>query len=154
MNISTLERFYRYINKTDNCWLWVGGKNKAGYGTFHLGKGKQAAHRVSYQLHIGPIPESDEYHKTSVCHKCDNPSCVNPDHLFLGSHSDNMKDMVKKERNIGYKSGGENINSSITDEIAKEIKYGNFSYSKRPKHIDIGKSAFYSIRRGETWKHI
>ena len=89
------ERFFEKVKKTNSCWIWTGAKSgpKNNYGQiFHGGK-KIKAHRLSWQIHEGPIPEG-----MCVLHKCDNSSCVNPSHLFVGTKSDNMKDMVKKGR--------------------------------------------------------
>ncbi len=93
------ERFWRKVAKgTDGeCWLWNGAKRASGYGKLNAGGingGKITAHRFSYILHHGsPIPEGME-----ICHKCDTPACVNPSHLFLGTHQDNMTDMAIKGR--------------------------------------------------------
>lgn len=90
------ERFWEKVDKTGDCWEWTGFKNRQGYGQFQVStKNGQPAHRVSFELANGKIPDG-----MHVCHKCDNPPCVRPDHLFLGTPSDNMKDMVKKGRNI------------------------------------------------------
>lgn len=95
-----VDRFWEKVDKkTDNdCWEWKAYKisNKPGreYGYFDFGGGVDGlAHRFSYILHYGEIPDGME-----VCHRCDNPKCVNPKHLFLGSHQDNMDDMMKKNR--------------------------------------------------------
>lgn len=84
-----------WIENPDNgCWEWTGGKNNVGYGMFRDGAGMRTAHRVSYELHKGKIPKGKH-----VCHSCDNPKCVNPDHLWVGTHQDNMQDRSRKNRN-------------------------------------------------------
>lgn len=75
------------------CWLWTGALDTDGYGMIAVGRGPKPAHRVSWQLHAGEIPAGKH-----VLHRCDIPSCVNPGHLFLGTHSDNMQDGYKKGR--------------------------------------------------------
>jgi len=95
-----IERFEEKfeVDPITNCWNWIAGKHNRGYGHFHIfgmKKKSQFAHRVS--LHI--YRDFDLSSPLSVCHKCDNTSCVNPDHLFIGSHKDNMRDMVNKKRN-------------------------------------------------------
>lgn len=76
------------------CWIWIGSCNNKGYGTISVGGGKkQYAHRVAYSEYKGNIPDGYE-----VCHKCDTPACCNPDHLFIGSHKENMRDSVEKGR--------------------------------------------------------
>lgn len=85
----TLEPFERRFEKGDGCWEWKGAKTKAGYGWFSA----KIASRISWEIYRGKIPKD-----MLVCHKCDNPPCVNPDHLFLGTHKDNTLDMIKKGR--------------------------------------------------------
>jgi HNH endonuclease/helix-turn-helix protein len=91
---TTEERFWQKVLKTETCWLWTAYKKPDGHGTFNRGKRMALAHRYSYELHCGVIP-----HGMLVCHKCDVPSCVNPDHLFLGTPDDNVRDCIRKGRN-------------------------------------------------------
>lgn len=86
-------RFWDKVRRESDCWIWIGGLNSKGYGCLSVeGKIESASH-VSWELNFGPIPDGFD-----VLHKCDTPRCVNPDHLFLGTHTDNMQDKVKKGR--------------------------------------------------------
>jgi hypothetical protein len=88
------ERFWQYVVETEGCWLWTGTINKAGYGQITPRKGHKAlAHRLSWMMLRGDIPPG-----MCVLHHCDNPPCVNPEHLFIGTAKDNMQDMYRKGR--------------------------------------------------------
>lgn len=91
--MADLDRFGAKVNVTETCWLWTGATNNWGYGSFWNGSRNVAAHRWSYEKFVGPIPDG-----SFVLHSCDVPNCVNPMHLFLGDHLDNMADMVAKGR--------------------------------------------------------
>jgi hypothetical protein len=87
-------RFFTHFVMRDGCWEWEGELNRKGYGVFRYGKnGRTGAHRASWFFHHGPIPDA-----AWVLHRCDNPRCVNPDHLFLGDNAANVADKVAKGR--------------------------------------------------------
>lgn len=95
MSKSTLERFEAKVEiiTESGCWIWIGGTRSDGYGQLSISGKTKVAHRVAYELYVGEIPEG-----MNVCHTCDVKSCVNPNHLFLGTQSDNMYDCVNKGR--------------------------------------------------------
>ena len=143
-------------NKPDTeCWDYGGSKGLKGYGlvktTEPLGNGKYKqvymyAHRLSYENYYGDL--DDDLH---VCHECDNPSCVNPLHLFKGTDDDNHKDKVKKNRQL---KGEEHGNSRFTEEQIRDWKYSNESAYSIGKMNGIDPSYIYGIRNGKYWKHI
>lgn len=87
------DRFWSKVTKTDGCWVWAASRGRQGYGHFDLDGKIEKAHRVAYQLVLGPIPDG-----AFILHSCDNPPCVNPAHLRVGTHVDNMRDMVERQR--------------------------------------------------------
>jgi hypothetical protein len=89
-----VERFWEKVDRSGDCWVWVAGRSTRRYGQFWSGGRRVPAHRFSYELHFGPITDP----RLDVCHTCDNPPCVRPDHLWLGTPSENALDMVAKGR--------------------------------------------------------
>lgn len=110
------KRFFKYVNKTESCWLWIGAKLADGYGAFWMSKANSSAraHRVSWLIHNGY-----DAGELRVCHRCDNPLCVNPDHLFLGTQSDNVQDAARKHR---MASGPRNGHAVLTENDVKAIR--------------------------------
>lgn len=127
MNLSKthIQKFWDRIDKSnqDVCWEWKSHKNSDGYGSMKIFGQEQKAHRISWTLHYGDIPDG-----MCVCHTCDNPGCVNPHHLWLGTHTENMVDKSRK----GRVDGERNPNSKIDDETAKRIvrEYENGIFSQ------------------------
>ena len=144
------ERFWSKVDKSSDCWTWTAAKLKKGYGQF---KAKSytlvTAHRLSYEMAYGPIPDG-----LLVCHKCDNPSCVNPDHLFLGTAQDNSHDMVSKGRskNGGAFVGSANGNAVLRAEDVKEIRALSLSYRELASRFGVSKTQIARIKTGLAWK--
>jgi hypothetical protein len=125
--MGTMKRFWSKVDRRgpDECWPWRGGTNgKQGYGLFWLGEHKPVlAHRWVYEHVVGPSPPGRGYHGTCVLHRCDNRLCVNPAHLFLGTHADNMADMSAKGRATSPRQLGEsNPNAKLTAEQIEQIR--------------------------------
>lgn len=120
---SIVDRFWKYVQKTDTCWLWTGATHEFGYGVIRNSAGTKPAnvkaHRLSWEIHNGPIPDG-----LNVCHHCDNPPCVNPDHLFLGTDADNVADMIAKGRQVygGTPAGETHHQRKLTDAQIGEIR--------------------------------
>jgi hypothetical protein len=127
------------------CWIWMGADDGAfGYGSAGR-KGK--AHRLSWKVHFGPIPEGK-----LVCHKCDTPLCVNPDHLFLGTRLENMADMVAKGRSAACRHAADkNPNARITWETVKLIRERGLSCKKAGKLFGVSTSQVHNVRSGKSW---
>ena len=148
---SAEERFWKFVNKEtgSDCWFWTGYKSNTFYGSMKINKQNIRAHRFSYELHYGKIPEG-----LVVMHSCDQPSCVNPYHLSVGTHADNTRDKINKNR---QPRGSSIFNSLITEEEVIQIKN---DLNKGMKQIEISKKyqiAYHiicDIKTGRSWKHV
>ena len=154
MNLSDkdIERFWPKVKKTAGCWEWIAARNGVGYGEFWLGHNHVGAHRVSWAIHNGPIPSG-----LLVCHHCDNRTCVNPEHLFLGTYQDNMDDCIKKGRQSA-KLGEEHPRSKLTAHDVRTIRMlyskGNRTHRSLSRELNISKTQIYNVLNRITWKHI
>lgn len=172
------ERFWSKVDKSGPCWLWTGATLKDGYGNLKVGGRTVQAHRLSWEMHHGAEPSGQ------VCHTCDNPSCVRPDHLFVGDQADNMRDMAAKGR-TGTRAGDEhwtrqrpdavvrgaahpwssgdhalgeaNAKAKLSDAAVRAIRDAKPSYgyaTRLAREYGVSPGTVRSIRRGETWSHV
>ena len=150
-----ITRFHKkYLPVSCGCWLWTGPSIDTGYGRFRIAwKPTKAigAHRASWKIHNGPIPDGKH-----VLHKCDIPQCVNPDHLFLGTPAVNTADRKAKGRSLNPLTGENHKRAVLTKEIAAEIRT---SYSGKHGQIagfarkfGVARSAIYCVLSYQTWK--
>lgn len=132
------------------CWEWTGGRDSDGYGRQKLRGKTRGAHVISYSLFVG-VPIDG----LCVLHRCDNPPCINPDHLFLGTHGDNSADRVAKGRQARGSSIG---NAKLTDQSVSEIRslYASGRYSQQDvaSMFNVTKTSIRLIVKGRTWKHL
>lgn len=152
------ERDLRYSAKVDEraadeCWPWLAGHNRHGYGTFRGEGNDQLAHRYGYKMRVGPIAPGQV-----VCHSCDNPECQNPLHWFLGTPSDNTSDMMLKGRHHPvYLQGVRNGQSVLSDRDVSGIVRlhdGGLTQVAIAEQYGITQSAVGKILRGERWQHL
>lgn len=147
------EVFDTKIDKTDYCWWWMGSKQSQGYGDFRYEGKRYVAHRLSYELTYGPFPK-----ELSVLHRCDNPSCVRPEHLFLGTQLDNMRDRMHKGRWKGGSPPGEgNGSAKLTDEQVRQIRIRRAAGEGARalgREFGVAHVQIVKIVQRKTWKHI
>lgn len=156
--ISPEKRFWTKVSipvDKSQCWEWIGAKDPNGYGRFNLG-GKKGptilAHRFAYELANAGMSEG-----LHVCHRCDNPGCVNPSHLFLGTHQDNMKDMLEKGRSQhvphpGEQAGNHKLTTSQVRIIRERYASGGVSQRQLAREFNVSQVQIGHIVRREQWQ--
>jgi len=152
-----IPRFWKYVNKTEGCWLWTADTRK-GYGRFWFDGHSVPAQRFIFEQLHGKQPSH-----IHICHKCDVPLCVRPDHLFAGTVTDNVQDAIRKGRwnyskreSEKYVRGENNHKAKMTEETVRELRSleGQLSHQALARKFGITKYAAFSILRRLTWKHV
>lgn len=157
---SISERFWAKVSKPDGdgaCWIWNAALNEHGYGLIARGGkcgGMALANRVSWEINEGPIPDG-----LCVLHHCDNPPCVNPDHLWLGTRADNNADMIAKGRAVhdgllGEQNGQSKLNEAQVREIRTLYAVGGITQTALALKFDVHHSLISLIIRGKAWAHV
>jgi len=148
-------RFWAKVKKSEGCWEWTASKIN-GYGQFMVSPGERwSAHRLSWVFHYGPIPQGTGYHGTCVLHRCDNPACVRPDHLFLGSNADNVRDMVSKGRNSLKRMTGEAHGmAKLTEADVVAIRNDQRNRRVLAKEYGVHPNTIYNVRQRIKWKSV
>lgn len=163
---SDITRFWSKVDRSGDCWLWTGTIVSHGYGEFYASGQRHRPHRIAWSLVHGPIPEG-----LVICHRCDNPACVNPEHLFAGTQADNMRDMVKKGRReytgkADFRQrrpemihkGIDNGNAKLTEEDVRLIREryaaGNITQAALAAEYGVHPTAISQIIRRVGWQHI
>jgi hypothetical protein len=155
-----IDRFWLKVNKDGavpehcselgHCWIWTGFKEHSGYGKFRIDGRMALAHRVSLAIATGERPPPER----QACHRCDNPSCVNPAHLFWGTNTDNLKDAQRKGRLSGLNAGVRNANTKLTEAQVIEIIGSAERITDLARRYGVGFTCIKNIRRGNTWRHL
>ncbi len=158
-------RFWAKVDKSQSCWEWLAAKNRQGYGLFRLNGKAQLAHRVAWMLSVEAIPDG-----LCVCHHCDNPACVRPDHLFVGTHADNAHDRDRKgrygadiraavskypDRQVrGERQHSARLTEAQVLEIRCRFGSGGCTYAGLGREYGVGECCIRDIITRHTWTHI
>lgn len=154
---SLAERFWPKVRKSDGCWEWTAHRSGHGYG-YIMARHKAGwrplhAHRASWEINRGPIPDG-----LHVLHRCDNPPCVNPDHLFLGTHLENVADMHAKGRHRSRSPKGEaSPNAKLTGAAVMEIRaawVAGVSGAELSRRFRVSRTAIGCVVKRRSWKHL
>lgn len=138
-----MAKFWAKVDRRSpaECWQWQGGFKESGYGYLHYGRNVRA-HRVSYAIENGCLPPG-----LQICHRCDNPACVNPNHLFAGSAQENSHDCVKKGRHVSAMT-------KFTDKQVMAIREDNRNYRDIAKDYGVHDKTISYMKRGLSYKHV
>jgi hypothetical protein len=147
---AVVDRFNEKVNWSSGpCWEWMGSRDRrSGYGQISVAGKVLKAHRVSWELHRGPVPGS-----LCVLHACDNPRCVRPSHLFLGTQLENIADREAKGRNRPLQ-GSDNGYSKLTEADVRTIRASRATQEALAYLYGVAQTTISSIRRRKTWRHV
>lgn len=140
-----IARFWKYVNKTDGCWLWTGFADPGGYGRLNINKTPVVASQLSWRIHFG-LADAGLF----VCHHCDAPGCVNPAHLFLGTPAENSRDMSRKGRSYW---GERHYAAKLTADQVRFIRASELQGKELARMFGVWPSAISKVRRGQRWAH-
>lgn len=151
------QRFWAKVERVDDshsCWNWKAAIDSKGYGRMGIRRRLYGAHRIAWELENGPIPDG-----LSVCHRCDNPRCVRVSHLFLGTHQENVADMMEKGRDYRGVSriGSDHGNAKLNDDQVKEIRSRTAAGERKiviAAEFGVSISLIYAIHNRQIWKHL
>jgi hypothetical protein len=148
--------FWEYVDKTEDCWLWMGTRDKDGYGKYHHNYHSFLAHRKAYELTFGEIPDG-----LYVMHKCNNPPCVNPDHLELGTNRENMLHCIQSGRHVWQvhpecaQKGEKRANAKLKEKQVLSIRdlytQGGYSHRKLGEMFGVSHTVIQRIIAGKDW---
>lgn len=145
------DAFWQKVEKTNSCWLWLGLRNRKGYGAVRRNRRMVLTHRVSWEMANGPIPARE-----LVLHHCDMPHCVRPDHLWLGDQAANMRDMVSKGRQnrpIGSRHHRSRLSESLVRDIRVEVASGT-PVAAIARRLGLSWATVGHAASGRSWRHV
>lgn len=146
---SVVVRFWERVRKSAGCWLWI-GQRAGDYGEMRVGERRERAHRISWQLAYGPIPDG-----LFVCHTCDNRRCVRPDHLFLGTPADNSRDMSYKGRAAhGERNPSAKLRAAEVVLIREKFALGGHTLASLGREFGVTPVAIRHIVHGRNWRRL
>lgn len=143
-------KFQRHVRRSPGCWLWEGARAPNGYGVGSYDKRIVSAHRISWMLHRGEIPDG-----LCVLHKCDVRNCVNPDHLFLGTCKDNTRDSMSKNRNVkGERQHASKLRTQHIREIFRLRHVDKWKLKQIADRFAVTEQAIWCVIHGKSWAHV
>jgi len=146
------DKIFNNIKKNENgCWEWTGGLSARGYASMHYEGKRTPLHRLSYILFRGPIPNDK-----LACHTCDNKKCINPDHIYIGTHKTNFRDAKERNR-LRTRRGSAHPSSKLNEDKVRFIRFhyqNGFDIREMSSFFGVTKSILYQTAKGQRWKHV